>query len=79
MKTVTAAYAKANLGQLLERVLHGERILISRYNKPIAELSPLNAKERPKPKLGTGKGKVKILDRNWAKPMTDEEIEQMFR
>lgn len=78
MKTVTAAYAKANLGQLLERVAQGERILISRYNKPIAELSSPKREERPKPKLGTGKGKAKILDPNWAKPMTDEEMERMF-
>jgi prevent-host-death family protein len=78
VKTVTAAYAKANLGQLLERVVRGERILISRYNKPIAELSPPKHEERPKPQLGTGKGQVKILDPNWAKPMTDEEMERMF-
>jgi prevent-host-death family protein len=71
-------YAKANLGQLLDRVVQGERIIISRYNKPIAELLPPKQEERPKPKLGTGKGKVKILDPNWAKPMTDDEIEEMF-
>jgi prevent-host-death family protein len=78
VKVVTAAYAKANLGQLLEQVIQGERILISRYNKPVAELSPPNQEKRPKPKLGTGRGKVKILDPNWAKPMTDKEIEDMF-
>ena len=75
--TVTAAYAKANLGHLLDRVAQGERIVISRYNKPVAELSPPK-EERRKPKLGTGKGKVKILDVNWARPMTEEEIEGMF-
>lgn len=78
MKTVTAAYAKANLGQLLDQVVQGERILISRYNRPVAELSAPKQEGRPIPKLGTGKGKVKIFDPNWAKPMTDEEIEGVF-
>lgn len=78
MRTVTAAYAKANLGQLLEQVVQGERILIARYNKPVAELSRPRKGKRPKPKLGTGKGKIKILDPNWAKPMTDKEIKEMF-
>ena len=78
MKTVTATYAKANLGQLLDRVMQGERILISRYNKPVAQLSTLSQEDRPKPQLGTGKGKIAILDPNWARPMTDKELDEMF-
>ncbi len=76
--TVTAAYAKANLGALLERVKHGERLTILRYNKPVAELAPPAESSRPIPKLGTGKGKVKILDRNWADPLTEKELNDLF-
>jgi prevent-host-death family protein len=75
MKTVTAAYAKANLPELLKRVQRGERVTISRYNKPVAQIVPPPPEGRPAPKFGTGKGKIKILDPNWAKPMTDEEVE----
>jgi hypothetical protein len=31
-----------------------------------------------KPKLGTLKGKIKILDPNWWKPMTEEETERFL-
>jgi prevent-host-death family protein len=75
MKTVTAAYAKANLPELLKRVQRGERVTISRYNKPVAQMVPPPPEERPVPKFGTGKGKVKIVNPNWAKPMTDEEVD----
>ena len=72
MATVKIAYAKAHLPQLLARVARGERIVISRYNTPMAELVPLP--EKPKRKFGTRKGKVKILDPHCFDPMTDEEV-----
>ena len=46
--------------ELLARVARGERIVISRYNTPVAELVP--PPKQPKRKFGTGKGKVRILD-----------------
>ena len=68
---VTAAYAKANLPELLKAVQDGETVTISRYNKPLADLVP-SAKiaPRPIPKFGTGKG-VKIVDPNWARATTE--------
>jgi len=36
---------------------------------------PPTPEERPTPKFGTSKGKIKILDPSWAKSLTDEEIE----
>ena len=75
MKTVTAAYAKANLPELLNEVSQGQSITISRYNKPIADLVPSQKLVKPVPKFGTGRGKWKIADPNWAKAMTDEEVD----
>ena len=72
---VSAAYAKANLPELLQAVSRGERITISRYNKPVADMVPSKQAVKPAPKFGTGKGKIKILDPNWAAPMTDEEVD----
>ena len=73
---VTAAYAKANLPELLKAVENGQRVTISRYNKPVADLVPSSKHaRRPVPKFGTGKG-VKIIDPNWAKPMTKKQLER---
>lgn len=73
-KTVSAAYAKANLGSLLDQVeKSGERISITRYNRVIAEIAAPSEARRT-PKFGTGKDKVKILDPSWADPLSAEEM-----
>ena len=41
MTTVTAYEAKTHLPRLLKAVEGGERIVITRYGKPVAELVPL--------------------------------------
>ena len=46
MANVKIAYAKAHLPELLARVAQGERIVISRYNTPMAELVPAPKAER---------------------------------
>jgi antitoxin (DNA-binding transcriptional repressor) of toxin-antitoxin stability system len=73
MDTISMAYAKANLPELVERASRGERITIVRYKKPVAELGPSPAAEKLKPKFGTGKGKVRLIDPRALEPMTDEE------
>lgn len=74
-RTVTAAYAKANLPELLNRVEKGESIVVSRYKKPVALISPAPQTDRPKPKFGTGKGKVKLIDPHAFDAMTDDEAD----
>lgn len=73
-KTVSVAYLRANLPKLLKEVKKGQSVLISRYKKPVAVLSPAPDEDR-RPRFGTGKGRVRILDPHWADPMTDEEVE----
>jgi hypothetical protein len=34
--------------------------------------------KRKKPKLGTLRGLILVVDPNWWKPMTDEEVDKMF-
>jgi prevent-host-death family protein len=77
-KTVSVAEARANLPQLLKDVEKGETIVISRYRRPVAILSPAAAVEKPVRRLGTGKGRVRILDPHAFDPMTDEEVEAML-
>jgi prevent-host-death family protein len=75
MANVKIAYAKAHLPELLARVARGERIVISRYNTPMAELVPPPNVETAKRKFGTGKGKAMLIDPRALDPMTDEEAD----
>lgn len=61
MHVVNITEAKAQLSALLERVLKGEQIVISKANKPIAEIVPYRgiAKKRTS---GALKNKIKIKD-----------------
>jgi prevent-host-death family protein len=74
MADVKIAYAKAHLPELLARVARGERIVISRYNTPVAELVPPPA-ENAQRKFGTGKGKAMLIDPRALDAMTDEEAD----
>jgi antitoxin (DNA-binding transcriptional repressor) of toxin-antitoxin stability system len=74
-KTVSAAYAKANFPSLLKEAEAGNTIIVSRYKKPVAILSPVARPEKPVRRFGTGKGRIRIIDPNWADPMTDEEVD----
>jgi prevent-host-death family protein len=40
MATVTAFEAKTRFGELLDRVTHGEEIIITRHDKPVARIIP---------------------------------------
>ena len=40
MASVTAFEAKTRFGQLLERVVRGEEVVITRHDKPVARLIP---------------------------------------
>jgi len=78
--TVTDSSGAAVVGATVKAVEAGTRVTISRYNKPIADLVPAQSK-RPAPRrFGTGKGKVKILDPNWDKPIeTEEELKGFLK
>lgn len=41
METVGATEARRNLPKLLDRVVHGENLVITRYGKPVARLVPV--------------------------------------
>src|SRR5277367_3597898 len=79
MANVKIAYAKAHLPELLERVAQGERIVISRYNTPMAELVPAPKAEKVQRKFGTGKGKAMLIDPRALDPMTDDEAEAFLQ
>ncbi len=45
MSEIGAFEAKTNLPRLLKRVEAGERFLITRHNRPVAELIPFRARD----------------------------------
>jgi antitoxin (DNA-binding transcriptional repressor) of toxin-antitoxin stability system len=72
---VNVAQAKNRLPELIKAVEGGESVTICRRGVPVADLVRTNRPMRRKRKLGILRGKVQVLDPNWWKPMTDEEVD----
>jgi prevent-host-death family protein len=69
--------AKTNFSKLLDQVLEGETVLITRNGVPVAELVPARRREFP---LGAGRNDPAINrdalgSDDWWKPMSDEEVD----
>lgn len=60
MDKINTYEAKKNFSALLQRVQHGESIVISNHNKPIAELVPIRTKEQKKRPFGLCKGDFEV-------------------
>ena len=50
METIGAYEAKTHLPKLLERVIKGERITITKHGVPVAVLQPLESERKIEPK-----------------------------
>jgi prevent-host-death family protein len=61
MKVVNIHEAKTTLSQLLESVLAGEDVVISKAGTPLARLIPYHAQKKPR-SPGIWKGKVTMAD-----------------
>lgn len=72
MTTVSVHEAKTHLSRLIERVLAGEEIVISRNKEPVVRLVREGAAKK-KPLLGAMKGQVLIDDR-FFEPLPDDEL-----
>jgi prevent-host-death family protein len=69
--------AKTHFSKLLDLVVEGEEILITRNGAPVAELVPVRHRGIV---LGAGKHDTKInhtalVQGDWWKPMSDEEVD----
>ena len=71
---VNISEAKTQLSRLIDRVYHGEKVVIAKNNLPVAKLVPYVPKG--KRKLGILRGQVQISDQVFFDP--DEEIETLF-
>lgn len=62
MQTVNVHEAKTDLSKLLERVEHGEEIIIARAGKPVALLRRYEPPPLEPRKFGQDRGKIWIAD-----------------
>src|SRR5260370_23869513 len=65
---------KCNHAGLLKEMAGGEKVVIMRDGKPVAELVPFREPRRKKRRLGFAAGEVWMAD-GWERPMTDEEAD----
>ena len=80
--TYNVHQAKTQFSKLLDQVLTGEKVVITRYGKPIAEL--VAVKRDMSHLLGCGIGDPNVnMDvlkgDEWWQPMTDEQADEFFR
>jgi antitoxin (DNA-binding transcriptional repressor) of toxin-antitoxin stability system len=75
---VSVADAKNKLPELIKAVEDGEPVTICRRGVPVVDIVRTNKPSRKGRTLGTLKGKIQILDRDWWKPMTDKEAEDFL-
>jgi prevent-host-death family protein len=61
MKITNIQEAEVNLEELIEAVLQGEDVVISKSGKPLVQLIPYQSSAQPR-KPGYWKGKVKMAD-----------------
>jgi len=72
---VSVADAKNKLPELIKVVEGGEPVTIWRRGVPVVDLVCTGTGGKQKPKFGTLRGRIKIKDPNWWKPMSGEEVD----
>ena len=75
---VSVADAKNKLPQLIKAVEDGELVTICRRGVPVADIVRTKKPTRKNRVLGTLRGKIQVLDPNWWKPMTADEVEDFM-
>ena len=75
---VSVADAKNKLPKLIKAVEKGQEVTICRRGAPVVDLVRTKKAARKKPKFGTMRGKIKIIDPDWWKPMTEKEADDFI-
>ena len=66
MITVNLAQAKARLSELLDKVEHGEAVVIARRGRPVAILSPVTPPKQPLKPMAAFRARMPRLRRSSA-------------
>ena len=72
---VSVADAKNKLPELIKAAEDGETVTICRRGVPAVDIVRTKKPSRKKRRLGTLKGKIQVLEPEWWKPMSDDEVE----
>jgi prevent-host-death family protein len=72
---VSVADAKNKLPELIKAVEDGKPVTICRRGVPVVDIVRTEKPSGKKRMLGTLKGKIAVLDPDWWKPMTPDEVE----
>jgi prevent-host-death family protein len=75
---VSVAEAKNQLPKLIKAVEDGESVTIYRHGTPVVDIVRTSKAHHEKPKFGTLKDRVKVLDPDWWKPMTDADVDALL-
>jgi prevent-host-death family protein len=75
---VSVAEAKNTLPKLIKAVEDGNQVTICRHGTPVVDIVRTTKPHQEKPKFGTLKSKVTILDPDWWKPMTGDEVDALL-
>ena len=75
---VSVADAKNKLPELIKAAEQGEPVTICRRGVPVVDIVRTKKPVSKKRILGTLRGQIKILDPDWWKPMTDNEVEDFL-
>ena len=79
MATVTAFQAKTRFGELLDRVVRGEQIVITRHEKAVARLVPEGGPNLEQTRQAVAElrgGRALIAKRRGFKTLTDRDIKE---
>jgi PIN domain nuclease of toxin-antitoxin system/antitoxin (DNA-binding transcriptional repressor) of toxin-antitoxin stability system len=71
---VSVAYAKNKLPALIKAAENGETVTICRRGVPAVDIVRSKKPSRKKRRLGTLQGKIQVLEPEWWKPMSDDEV-----
>jgi prevent-host-death family protein len=74
----SVADAKNKLPELIKAVEEGNSVTICRRGVPVVDIVRTKEPSHKKRLLGTLKGKIRIIDPDWWKPMSDEEVEDFL-
>ncbi len=73
MNVVNVHEAKTNFSKLLDRVAHGERIIIGKAGKPVARLEPISVTPKNNKVIGGGFR----LQEKAGRPLTPEYLNKL--
>jgi prevent-host-death family protein len=74
----SVADAKNKLPELIKAVEDGHSVTICRRGVPVVDIVRTKKSGAKKRALGTLKGKIRVNDPDWWKPMTDRDVAALF-